>query len=110
MDNRPPGITALALVQVVTGLFCLITGFPEVILLNVVGFLFMGTAVCMFIVGWELRNLKPWAWWVALLLNSTTIILSFIYSQNVVASSTAMSLGIITVLYLFLPNIRRQFT
>ena len=109
MDNRPPGITALALVQIVTGLFYLMTGFPEVILLNVVGFFLMGAAVCMFIVGWELRSLKPWAWWVALLLNSTTIILSFFYSQNVVASSTAMSLGVITLLYLLVPNIRRRF-
>jgi len=62
MDNRPPGITALALVQIVTGLFYLMTGFPELILLNIVGFLFMGAAVCMFIVGWELRNLKLWIW------------------------------------------------
>jgi len=109
MDNRPPGITALALVQIVTGLFYLMTGFPELILLNIVGFLFMGAAVCMFIVGWELRNLKLWAWWAALLLNSATILVSFLYSENVVASSTAMSLGIITVLYLFVPSIRRQY-
>jgi len=109
MERRPPGTTALALVQIVTGLFYVITGFPEVVLLNITGFLFMGAAVCMFVVGWELRNLKPWAWWAALVLNSATILFSFLYSENVVASSTAMSLGIITVLYLFVPNIRKQF-
>ncbi|MHA2379602.1 MAG: hypothetical protein ACXADS_10000 [Candidatus Thorarchaeota archaeon] len=109
MEYRPPGTTALALVQIVTGLFYVITGFPEMILLNITGFLFMGAAICMFVVGWELRNLKSWAWWAALVLNIATIILAFFYSENVVASSTAMSLGIITVLYLFVPNIRQRF-
>ncbi|MFX1265870.1 MAG: hypothetical protein ACFFH0_10860 [Promethearchaeota archaeon] len=109
MEYTPPGTTALALVQIVTGLFYVLTGFPEVVLLNIAGFLFMGAAVCMFIVGWELRNLKPWAWWAALVLNSTTVLLSFMHSENVVASSTAMSMGIITVLYLFVPSIRAQY-
>ncbi len=109
MDDRPPGITALALLQVVTGVFYVITGLPEVILHNILGFAFLGAATCMFAVGWELRNLKSWAWWAALLLNGVTVLLSFSYSENVVASSTAMSLGIITLLYLFVPNIRRQY-
>jgi hypothetical protein len=109
MEHRPPGTTALALVQIVTGVFYVMTGFPDVVRLSITGFLFMGAAFCMFVVGLELRNLKPWAWWAALVLNSATILFSLAYSENVVASSTAMSLGIITVLYLFVPNIRKQY-
>ncbi|MFW9800117.1 MAG: hypothetical protein ACFFD9_06765 [Candidatus Thorarchaeota archaeon] len=109
LAEKHPGLDALSLLMGITGLFYILTGFPWLSSLDLSGFLFIGTGIVMFVVGWFLRKQIMWSWWGALILNIGNILFGILYSVDRVTSSTAIALGVIILFYLLVPEIRRQF-
>lgn len=112
--DRPLGVTILALLEILGGLFSIIGGFGLVMLAAfdpLFGFLWLilgGVTLFLgllaLIVGWGLWSLKSWAWMVALILNLINLILNILS-----AGYLAAIINLIIVLYLQQADIKSRF-
>ncbi|UCE09651.1 MAG: hypothetical protein JSW61_11845 [Candidatus Thorarchaeota archaeon] len=110
-DERPLGVTILALLQFLGGAFMLVTGILATlagmlfILLAVFGMIMVILGFISLIVGWGLWSLKSWAWTWAIIVNILNIIVGIIPPLDYVS----LAIAIIIVLYLNQPDIKRRF-
>jgi len=112
--GRPLGVTILAILNILGGIFQILTGYLAVMaasLLGPLGFLFVIVGgVLLFlgfisiIIGWGLWSLKSWAWMVALIVNFINLILN-VYSQGWIS----VIINLIVIVYLFQGDVKSRF-
>ncbi|HXZ04280.1 MAG TPA: DUF2127 domain-containing protein [Ktedonobacteraceae bacterium] len=119
--RRPLGITIIAIlmfIQAVVEIFFGFFSFFGSIIHNpltglLAGWIPLAIGVLLFIVAWGLWTLKPWAYWVTLILEIVNIVLHFLgYSQthSLFAIISGGIISIIIVIYLLVDgNVRRAF-
>src|SRR5260370_16965013 len=88
--KRPLGITIIAILLFIQAVFEIVTGifsFIGHIITNplsglLVGWIPLVVGILLFILAWGLWTLKPWAYWVTLVLDLVNLVLHFLgYSQ-----------------------------
>ena len=107
--DRPFGITLLALLHFVSGLFGLAGGVGVMILLpNILGIVLGGVLFVLglftFVVGWGLWNLMSWAWIWSMIVNILTIIINLVSSNWI-----GIIIPLIIVIYLNQEDIKSRF-
>ncbi|MHA1246696.1 MAG: hypothetical protein ACTSPE_05160 [Candidatus Thorarchaeota archaeon] len=107
--DRPFGITLLALLHFVSGLFGLAGGVGVMILLpNILGVVLGGVLFVLglftFVVGWGLWNLMSWAWIWSMIVNILTIIINLVSSNWI-----GIIIPLIIVIYLNQNEIKSRF-
>ncbi len=119
--NRPFGITILSILMFIQAIFEIVGGliaFFGTTLANpfagfLVGWIPLAMAILLFILAWGLWTLKPWAYWVTLILEIVNIIFHFFGYAQVHSLFAILSGGIISiiiVIYLLVDgNVRRAF-
>ena len=119
--KRPLGITIIAIllfiqavIEIVFGIFVFVgstIASPAAGLL--LGWIPLAIGIISFIVAWGLWTLKPWAYWVTLILEIVNIVLHFLgYGQthSILAIISGGIISIIIVIYLLVDrNVRRAF-
>ncbi len=119
--RRPLGITIISILLFIQAIFEIIGGFfyffgnfihnPLNGLL--VGWVPLAVGILVLILAWGLWTLKPWAYWVTLILEIVNIVLHFIGFSQVHSAFAIISGGIISiiiVIYLLVDrNVRRAF-
>jgi serine/threonine protein kinase len=119
--RRPLGITIISILMFIQAIFEIVVGFfsffgsvissPLAGLL--VGWVPLAIGVLLFILAWGLWTLKPWAYWVTLILEIVNIVLHFLgYSQvhSLFAIISGAIFSIIILIYLLVDgNVRRAF-
>ena|SRR5215471_15154548 len=119
--RRPLGITIIAILLFIQAVLEIIFGFFSFfgsVIHNplsglLVGWFPLAVGVLLFILAWGLWTLKPWAYWVTLILEIINIVLHFLgYSQthSLFAIISGGIISIIIVIYLLVDgNVRRAF-
>ena len=119
--RRPLGITIIAILLFIQAVFEIVVGifsFFGHIITNplsglLVGWIPLAVGILLFILAWGLWTLKPWAYWVTLVLEIVNIILHFLgYGQthSILAIISGGIISIIIVIYLLVDrNVRRAF-
>ena len=119
--KRPLGITIIAILLFIQAVFEIVTGifsFIGRIITNplsglLVGWIPLVVGILLFILAWGLWTLKPWAYWVTLVLEIVNIVLHFLgYGQthSILAIISGGIISIIIVIYLLVDgNVRRAF-
>ncbi len=119
--KRPLGITIIAILLFIQAVFEIVVGifsFFGHIIANplsglLVGWIPLAIGVLLFLLAWGLWTLKPWAYWVTLVLEIVNIILHFLgYGQthSLFAIISGGIISIIIVIYLLVDgNVRRAF-
>ena len=119
--RRPFGITILALLMFIQAIFEIIVGsitFIGTTLASplaglLVGWIPLVVAILLLILAWGLWTLKPWAYWVTLIVEIVNIVLHFLgYAQthSIFAILSGGIISIIVVIYLLVDgNVRRAF-
>jgi hypothetical protein len=119
--RRPLGITIIAILLFIQAILEIIAGFFSFfgsVIHNplsglLVGWVPLVAGILLFIVAWGLWTLRPWAYWVTLILEIVNIVLHFFgYSQthSLLAIISGGIISIIIVIYLLVDgNVRRAF-
>jgi hypothetical protein len=127
--NRPLGITILALLQILLGLFgiCLPTFFliagTAGLFLGPVGAALGGAGICIgllliagpvlhLIVGFGALNLHKWAWWLGILATGVdvlAVILNLWNGAGVLAAILPAIFSVLVFIYLLMPGVRKAF-
>ena len=119
--RRQFGITIIAILLFIQAVYEIVFGifsFFGHIITNplsglLVGWIPLAIGVLLFILAWGLWTLKPWAYWVTLVLEIVNIILHFLgYGQthSILAIISGGIISIIIVIYLLVDrNVRRAF-
>ncbi len=119
--RRPLGISIIAILlfiqavfEIVVGIFSFLGRFITNPLAGLlVGWIPLALGVLLFILAWGLWTLKPWAYWVTLVLEIVNIVLHFLGYQQTHSLFAVISGGIISiivVIYLLVDrNVRRAF-
>ena len=119
--RRPLGISIIAILLFIQAIFEIIVGITFFIGSTIanplagllVGWWPLAMAVLLFILAWGLWTLRPWAYWVTLILEIVNIVLHFLgYSQvhSLFAIISGGIISIIIVIYLLVDgNVRRAF-
>jgi uncharacterized membrane protein (DUF2068 family) len=120
-ERRPLGITIIAILLFIQAIIEIIGGFFSFfgsIIHNplsglLVGWIPLVVGILLFILAWGLWTLRPWAYWVTLILEIVNIVLHlFGYSQthSLFAIISGGIISIIIVIYLLVDrNVRRAF-
>ncbi len=105
--DRPLGVTILALLQIIGGLFSLIGG-SIFFIIPFIGWIIGGIIVILalldLVIGWGLWSMKSWAWMAAIILNIISLIIaipSFDYISIIIS--------LIIILYLQQADIKSRF-
>ncbi|MBS3794676.1 MAG: hypothetical protein KGY80_07255 [Candidatus Thorarchaeota archaeon] len=110
-QERPLGITILAILQMLGGLFSLIAGAGMIALgafsmyLAILGGILLLFGLISFYVGYGLWNMESWAWKVAIIVNIISIVLNLIPPINWVG----LIIPVIIVIYLQQEDIKKRF-
>jgi len=109
-NRRPTGVTIIAILVAIGGVLEVIGG----LLLLIVPFLGLFTlalGIVSLILAWGLWTLKPWAFWVAVILEAINAIEGLINLLRGNGSSLfSLIVSVAILLYLFLdPNVRAAF-
>jgi hypothetical protein len=119
--RRPLGISIIAILLFIQAIFEIVVGifsFFANIIRNplsglLVGWIPLVIGILLFILAWGLWTLKPWAYWVTLILEIVNIVFHFLgYNQthSIFAIISGGIISIIIVIYLLVdPNVRRAF-
>jgi hypothetical protein len=119
--RRPLGISIIAILLFIQAIFEIVVGifsFFANIIRNplsglLVGWIPLVVGILLFILAWGLWTLKPWAYWVTLILEIVNIVFHFLgYNQthSILAIISGGIISIIIVIYLLVdPNVRRAF-
>ena len=119
--RRPLGISIIAIILFIQAVFEIVVGifsFLGRLITNplaglLVGWIPMAIGVLLLILAWGLWTLKPWAYWVTLVLEIVNIVLHFLGYQQAHSLFAIISGGIISiivVIYLLVDrNVRRAF-
>ena len=119
--RRPLGITIISILLFIQAVFEIIVGifsFFANIIRNpidglLVGWIPLVVGILLFILAWGLWTLRPWAYWVTLILEIVNIVLHFLsYNQthSLFAIISGGIISIIIVIYLLVDgNVRRVF-
>src|SRR5258706_5250586 len=119
--RRPLGISIIAIILFIQAVFEIVVGifsFLGRLITNplaglLVGWIPMAIGVLLLILAWGLWTLKPWAYWVTLVLEIVNIVLHFLGYQQAHSLFAIISGGlisIIVVIYLLVDrNVRRAF-
>ncbi len=119
--RRPLGITIISILLFIQAIVESIGGFFSFfgsVIHNplsglLVGWVPLAVAILLFILAWGLWTLKPWAYWVTLILEIVNIVLHFLgYGQthSIFAIISGGIISIIIVIYLLVDrNVRRAF-
>ena len=107
--DRPFGITLLAFLHFISGLFGFAGGVGVTILLpNILGLVLGGVLVVLglltFVVGWGLWNLRSWAWIWSMIVNILSIIVNLVSSNWI-----GIIIPLIIVIYLNQKEIKSRF-
>ena len=120
-SKRPLGITIIAIILFIQAVFEIVAGiisFFGHLITNplaglLVGWVPLVVGILLFILAWGLWTLKPWAYWVTLVLEIVNIVLHFLgYGQthSPLAIISGGIVSIIVVIYLLVDgNVRRAF-
>ena|SRR2546425_55824 len=120
-SRRPLGITIIAIILFIQAVFEIVVGifsFFGHLITNplaglLVGWIPLAVGILLFILAWGLWTLKPWAYWVTLVLEIVNIVLHFLgYGQthSTLAIISGGIVSIIVVIYLLVDgNVRRAF-
>jgi len=121
MRKRPLGITIISILLFIQAIFEIVVGFFALFAMTLanplagllVGWIPLLMGVLLFILAWGLWTIKPWAYWVTLILEIVNIVLHFLgYSQthSIFAIISGGIISIIIVIYLLVDgNVRRAF-
>ena len=114
--GRPLGVTILALLQILSGLFWLVTGGLAVaaaglagifgIILLLAGAVLVIIGIIGLIIGFGLWNMRSWAWIWAIIINILGIIFSL---TNPLQNALGIIISLIIVIYLMTPDIKSRF-
>ena len=119
--RRPLGISIIAILLFIQAIFEIVGGifsFLGRLITNplaglLVGWIPLAIGVLLLILAWGLWTLKPWAYWVTLVLEIVNIVLHFLGYQQTHSLFAIISGGIISiivVIYLLVDrNVRRAF-
>jgi len=120
--RRPLGITIIAIllfisavIEIIFGLFAFIgTTLASPLAGLMLGWIPLALGILTFIVGWGLWTLKPWAYWVTLIVEIVSIVINlFSFGQPNHSAFGVISGGIVSiiiVIYLLVDgNVRRAF-
>jgi hypothetical protein len=123
--QRPTGVTILAILAVIGGVFGLLGGVVLIGLSTVtdlaipglggfvaiLGLITLVLAVLDFVFAYGAWGLKPWAWTLGIGLEVVSIIVDILGFRSSTASSTVIGIVIagIIIYYLYQPHVRRAF-
>ena len=119
--KRPLGITIISILMFIQAIFEIVVGFfsffgsviHDPLSIFLVAWIPLIMGILLFILAWGLWTLKPWAYWVTLILEIVNIVLHFLgYSQthSIFAIISGGIISIIIVIYLLVDgNVRRAF-
>jgi hypothetical protein len=127
IQERPAGITLLAILQLIAGLLGLCI--PTILLLGgtaltlvgggIVGGLGIVVALLMFIapalhllVAFGALNLRPWAWWLGVIatgLDVFGVIINLWNGAGAIAALFPAFFSVLVFIYLMTPNVRKAF-
>ncbi|MFW9958195.1 MAG: hypothetical protein ACFFCT_08990 [Candidatus Odinarchaeota archaeon] len=112
--GRPLGVSILAVLNILGGIFQVFTGYLAVMaamLFGPLGFLFaivggvlLFLGLISIIIGWGLWTLKSWAWMIALIVNFINLILN-VFS----AGWLSAIINLIVIVYLFQGDVKSRF-
>jgi hypothetical protein len=114
--NRPIGITIIAILMIISGIFFIISGIgltalgvlSLVFLAGGIGSIILGIA--SLVVAWGLLKGAGWAWIITLIITIISIIVNI---ASLAGGSTANIIGIIIngiiIYYLYRPNVKSYF-
>ena len=121
MRKQPLGITIISILLFIQAIFEIVVGFFALFATTLanplagllVGWIPLLMGVLLFILAWGLWTIKPWAYWVTLILEIVNIVLHFLgYNQthSIFAILGGGIISIIIVIYLLVDgNVRRAF-
>ena len=108
--GRPLGVTILAILQILGGLFEIFGGMVF-FLIPILGWLFGGIllilGVLAVIIGWGLWSMKSWAWMAAIILNILSIIMAIASYPSI--DYLSIIIALIIILYLQQKDIKSRF-
>ena len=119
--RRPLGITIISILMFIQAIFEIVVGFfsffgsviHDPLSIFLVAWIPLIMGILLFILAWGLWTLKPWAYWVKLILEIVNIVLHFLgYGQthSLFAIISGGIISIIIVIYLLVDrNVRRAF-
>ncbi|MDH4215060.1 MAG: hypothetical protein OEV85_14180 [Candidatus Thorarchaeota archaeon] len=112
--GRPLGVSILAVLNILGGIFQVFTGYLAVMaamLFGPLGFLFaiiggvlLFLGLISIIIGWGLWALKSWAWMIALIVNFINLILN-VFSAGWISAI----INLIVIVYLFQGDVKSRF-
>jgi hypothetical protein len=111
--DRPLGVTILALLQIIGGLFALLGG-AVFLIVPFIGWIIGGVIIIIalfdLIIGWGLWSMKSWAWMAAIILNLISLILSLATGYTSGSFDwISIIIDLIIILYLQQADIKRRF-
>jgi uncharacterized membrane protein (DUF2068 family) len=115
VQQRPTGITILAILAFIGGLLGIIGGFGGFALGG--GYVVLGAISLIFgivalALGYGFWTLKPWAWPLGIGLEIASLVLDVIYivrGASVASEAISIIVSVIVLYYLTRPNVRQAF-
>ena len=114
--QRPLGITILAVLAFIGGVFGLIGAFPLLTGANsmIYGIIALLIAVAYLAFGYGAWTLQPWAWMLGLVIAGAGILIQILYlflipGYNIVSVIIGAIIPAIIIYYLMTPGVRRAF-
>lgn len=121
ISRRPFGVSIIALLlfmqaifEIVVGTFTFIGPSQESLLARLIaGWIPLVVAILLLLLGWALWTLKPWAYWVTLIVEMVNIVLhylGYVQTHSIFAIMSGGIISVIVVIYLLVDgNVRRAF-
>jgi hypothetical protein len=118
VENRPIGITIIAILNIIAGIFGVIAGFEFISLSNVshsglnisIGGFVIGIAIFSFAVAYGLLKGRSWAWTISVILSTISVILNAV---SIVGGNFSgivpLIISGITLYYLYRPHVKAYF-
>ena len=110
--KRPLGITIIAIVLVIGGIFSIIGGIVSLALSGVAAVIALVIGILDLVLAWGLWRLQPWAFWVTVVLEVIAVINGIVamVQHNVAGGIISILIAAIILIYLFADrNVRAAF-
>lgn len=111
-NRRPLGVTIIAILIAIGGIFSIISGLQLLSFLPAYAFLYIILGALSLILAWGLWTLQSWAFWLAVVITVLNLINDIIYLTRGAGGSTFVSLilHVAILAYLFMDqNVRSAF-